>query len=322
MSKQITYRYNPDTDSYERIYPTLVSRFQSLGLYLVIGAAIGIALFVLVFYVFATPSETSLRKENARLRSQYNTLQRRLDASLKVMDGIRQRDDNYYRVLLQMDPMSNAERYSGIDNEERYRSLEHLPDAALLTELTRNLDLLDREMYVQSRSFDELKSAALKQRDRLRHTPAIMPVNVTDYNLVSGFGYRTDPIYFTQEFHTGVDFAGSVGEPVMATADGIVKEAGWKGGKGYSVVIDHGYNYITVYAHLSHITVTKGQQVSRGYKVGEMGSTGKSTNPHLHYEVRFKDEPQNPVNFYFMDVTPEQYDAMMRRASNAGNVMD
>lgn len=108
----------------------------------------------------------------------------------------------------------------------------------------------------------------------------------------------------------------------MATADGIVKEAGWKGGKGYSVVIDHGYNYMTVYAHLSHITVTKGQQVSRGYKVGEMGSTGKSTNPHLHYEVRFKDEPQNPVNFYFMDVTPEQYDAMMRRASNAGNVMD
>lgn len=322
MGRQITYRYNPETDSYERIYPTLGRRLVSLGLYLLVGVAIGAVLFILSFFVLAPPSEANLRKENSQLRSQYNTLQRRLDASLKVMDGIRQRDDNYYRVLMQMEPLSVTERYSGIDNEERYRALENLPDASLITELTHGLDLLDREMYVQSRSFDELKNAALSQRDKLRHTPAVMPVSVKDYNLSSGFGYRTDPIYGTTEFHAGVDFSGNEGEPIAATADGVVAEAGWQGGMGYCVEIDHGYNYRTVYAHLRRAVVVKGQRISRGTKIGEMGSTGKSTSLHLHYEVRFKGEAQNPVNYYFMDITPEQYDAMIRRADNAGNVMD
>lgn len=322
MGRPITYRYNPETDSYERIYPTLWHRLASISLYLIVGSVIGAVLFILTFFVLAPPSEANLRKENAQLRSQYNTLQRRLDASLKVMDGIRQRDDNYYRVLMQMEPVSVTERYSGIDNEERYRALQHLPDAALITELTRGLDLLDRELYVQSRSFDELKDNAIAQRDKLRHTPAIMPVNVKDYNLSSGFGYRTDPIYGTSEFHSGVDFSGNEGEPIAATADGTVAQAGWRGRMGYCVEIDHGYNYYTIYAHLRHASVVKGQRIARGAKIGEMGSTGKSTSPHLHYEVRFKGEAQNPVNYYFLDITPEQYDAMMRRADNAGNVMD
>lgn len=238
------------------------------------------------------------------------------------MDGIRQRDDNYYRILMQMDPLSDAQRYGGIDNEERYRHLQSLPDAALLTEMTRSLDMLDRQIYAQSRSFDELKNAAMQKQDQLRHTPAILPVNVKNYNLASGYGYRTDPVYDTRHFHSGVDIAGSEGTTIIATADGTIADAKWQGGMGYSVEIDHGYNYQTLYAHLRSMAVKKGQKVKRGQKIGEMGSTGKSTAPHLHYEVLFKGSPQNPVNYYYMDMTPDDYDAMMRQAANAGNVMD
>lgn len=322
MSKQITYLYNPETDSYERYYPSLGRRMISLGIYLLLSTALAVVIFFAAFFIFDSPTQENLRKENAWLRSQYNTLRRRLDASLKVMEGIRERDDNYYRVLLHMDPLSDSERYAGLDNEERYRQLHGMPYASMLTELARGLDLLDRELYVQSRSFDQLKDAAIHHHDQLRHTPAVMPVNVKNHNIASGYGYRTDPIYATVDFHNGVDFAGKEGDPVTATADGTVAEARWRGGMGYCVEIDHGYNYRTLYAHLRKMSVTKGQSVSRGQKVGEMGTTGKSTAPHLHYEVIFKGKAQNPVNYYFMDMTPDEYDAMMRRAENAGNVMD
>lgn len=322
MAKEITYRYNADTDSYERIYHSLGRRIASLGGYLLIGILLGAAFFVAVFFLFDSPTQENLRSENAKLRNQLRILNKRLDGSLKVMEGIRDRDDNYYRVLLQMDPLSDSQRLSGFDSGDRYRNLRSLSDGDLLVELHRGLDLLDRELYSQSQSFDDLKDAAMHRRDQLRHTPAVLPVDIRKYSLASGYGHRTDPLYGTVDFHSGVDLAGKVGDPVVATADGTVAEAGWITGRGYTVVIDHGYNYRTMYAHLSRVETTVGARVRRGQKIGAMGSTGKSTSPHLHYEVIFKGEPQNPVNYYYMDMTPEEYDEMLRRASNAGNVLD
>ncbi len=322
MSRQITYRYNPETDSYERIYRSLGGRIVSLAIYLLFGIVLGALLFFFVFFVFDSPTEENLRRENAQLRLQYNTMNRRLDASLKIMEAIRQRDDNYYRVLMQMDPLTDTQRFAGLDNENRYQQLQRLPDAAMLVELSKGLDMLDRQLYVQSRSFDELRNAAMHRQDRLRHTPAVLPVSVKNYKVASGYGYRIDPIYGTKDFHAGIDLTGKTGEPVSATADGVVAEAGWKGGMGYCVEIDHGYNYRTVYAHMNSVAVSRGQRVQRGNRIGEIGSTGKSIAPHLHYEVLYKDEPQNPVNYWFLDMTPEEYDAMIRQAGNAGNVMD
>jgi murein DD-endopeptidase MepM/ murein hydrolase activator NlpD len=290
--------------------------------YLGVGSVIGVLMVLLIFYAFSSPTEEGLRHENGALRDQYSVLRRRLDNSLRVLEDIRARDDNFYRVTMQMDPLSRGQRFAGLDNEARYKDLQSLPDAELITDLTKRLDLLDRQLYAQSLSFDQLKNMAARQEDKLQHIPSVLPIKVNDYTMSSGYGYRRDPVYGSTKFHEGLDFAAPTGTTVFATADGVVKLAGWKSGYGNCIDIDHGYNYITRYAHLSKIYVSEGERVVRGHNIGEVGSTGKSTGSHLHYEVRFKDEPQNPVNYYFMDLTPQEYNNMIQMAENAGHVMD
>jgi murein DD-endopeptidase MepM/ murein hydrolase activator NlpD len=279
-------------------------------------------LFFVVFYCFDSPTEENLRAENAELKAQYGILNRRLDNTLKVMDRIKDRDDNFYRVMMQMDPMSPLQRHSGLDNEARYRELQQLSDAGLVTYLTQRMDLLERQLFAQVQSFDQLRDAVGKQKDKLSHIPSVLPIKVEDYTMSSGYGYRRDPIYGSSKFHEGLDFSASIGTPVYATADGEITVAKREAGYGNCIDIDHGYNYLTRYAHLSEILVKEGSQVKRGQMIGKVGSTGKSTGPHLHYEVRFKGEAQNPVNYYFMDLTPEEYVEMIQMADNAGHVMD
>lgn len=322
MANKATYRYNPDTDNFERIYPSWKNRIIKFFLFLLCSIIFGGGIFMIIFYSFETPDEASLRKENIQLKSQYNVLNRRLDNSLKIMKDIQNRDDNFYRVMMQMEPLSNNQRFAGLDNEKRYKDLKQLSDNGLVKLLTQRLDLFDRQLYAQSLSFDQLRNEASKQKDKLAHIPAILPINVKDYTMSSGYGNRIDPIYETTKFHAGLDFAAKMGTDVFATGDGIIQQADHRGTYGNCIDISHGYNYVTRYAHLSEILVKKGQHVKRGDLIGRVGSTGKSTGPHLHYEVRFKDEPQNPVNYYFMDLTPDQYDQMVRDAENAGHLLD
>ena len=322
MKRNIAYRYNPDTDNFERIYPSFRSRLVKGSVFIACAAAFGFLFYILASLITGSPNEESLRRENAQLKSQYNVLNRRLDNSLKVMSDIQNRDDNFYRVMLQMDPMTHSQRFAGLDNEQRYREIRKLPDGGLVKLLTQRLDLFDRQLYAQSISFDQLRTEADKQKYKIAHIPSIIPINIKDYTMSSGYGYRRDPVYGSTKFHAGLDFAAKTGTPVFATADGTVESAGRESGYGNCIDITHGYNYLTRYAHLSEIMVKAGQQVKRGEMIGKVGSTGKSTGPHLHYEVRFKDEPQNPVNYYFMDLSPEQYAEMVREAENAGHVMD
>lgn len=322
MKRNVTYKYNPDTDNFERIYPSLKSRLITISIFLVSSLLFGVAIFLVFYYLTGTPDEARLREENSRLKSQYNVLSRRLDNSIKVMGDIQKRDDNFYRVMMQMEPMSHSQRYAGLDNEKRYKDLQRLGDGGLVKLLTQRMDQFDRQLYAQSISFDQLREEAGNQKDKLAHIPSIIPINLRDYTMSSGYGYRRDPVYGTTKFHAGLDFAATAGTPVYATGDGVVEVAERRSGYGNCIDIDHSYNYLTRYAHLSEILVTAGQKVKRGDLIGKVGSTGKSTGPHLHYEVRFKDEPQNPVNYYFMDLTPEQYADMIREAENAGHVMD
>ena len=322
MAKKVFYCYNPETDNFERYYPSMRDRLMTLSRYLVAGAAIGTLFAVGFYYLTGGPTENALRHENSELRSKYNVLSRRLDNSLKVMDNIKNRDDNFYRVMMQMEPLARSRRYAGLDNSSRYADIASLSDAALVTRVTQQMDLLDRQLYAQSLSFDQLKGGALEQKDKLAHIPSVLPINIKDFTMSSGYGYRRDPVYGAQRFHEGLDFAAPTGTEVYATADGIVEIADRKGGYGNMIDITHGYNYLTRYAHLSKIIVSEGDEVKRGQLIGYVGSTGKSTGPHLHYEVRFKDEPQNPVNYYFMDLTPEEYADMIQLAENAGHVMD
>lgn len=320
--RQIYYRYNPDTDNFERHYPTLRSRLASAGRYLGIGGAIGVGIYLLMFYALESPTERNLKAENKELKSQYAILEKRLDNSLKVMEDIQNRDDNFYRVMMQMDPLSRNQRHAGLDNEGRYHGLRNLNDAELVGKMNRSMDLLEHQIYSQSVSFDQLRDAAGEQKERISHIPSILPMHQKDYTLSAGYGYRRDPIYGTTRFHEGLDFAAPTGTPVYATADAEVAVAERKPGYGNCIDLDHGYNYISRYAHLSQILVKPGQKVKRGELIGKVGSTGKSTGSHLHYEVRFKQEAQNPVNYYFMDLTPQEYADMIRLAENSGHVMD
>ena len=322
MKRPIYYIYNPETDNFERVFPSIKGRIWGFLRIGCLSLLIGIGLYFVIFYSFEAPTEQNLRKENAILKSQYNILNRRLDNSLKVMANIQNRDDNFYRVMMQMDPVGYGQRLAGLDNEKRYRELQNTPDAGLVRLLTQRLDLFERQLYAQSLSFDQLKETASKQKDKLAHIPSVIPINIKDFTMSSGYGVRRDPIYGSSKFHTGLDFAAKTGTPVFATADGKVTEAGRQSGYGNCIDISHGYNYLTRYAHLSEIRVKPGQEVKRGEMIGKVGSTGKSTGSHLHYEVRFKDEPQNPVNYYFMDLTPEEYAEMVQLAENAGHVMD
>lgn len=323
MNRKVFYRNNPSGDSYERMYPSWKSRAWIVARHFIVGIIIGAAAFYTVYYLIDFPREKMLKQENERLVTELEILNRRLDASLSVMEDIAARDNNFYRVIMQTERISDAQRYAGIENRKRYDDLNSLSDAALIKTLTGKMDMLERQMYIQINSFDLLRDLAGQQKDRIDHIPAIQPIPEKHLRqMASGYGYRIDPVYGTSKFHEGMDFASATGTPVYATGNARVSTAGWHSGYGKVVVLDHGYHYTTRYAHLSEILVHPGQQVKRGDLIGKVGNTGKSTGPHLHYEVRYNDIPQNPVNYYFYDITPEQYNEMIRLAENAGHVMD
>lgn len=323
MSRKIYYRYNESTGIYERVYLTARQRFINVMRHLGVGVALGMAFFLIVYFWIDFPREKQLKLENRELKAQYSALNSRLNNSIEVLEDLRMRDDNFYRAMMQADPVSVSRRYAGLDNEARYKNLRSLNDAELVVNTTKKMDQIDRMLYTQIKSYDELLALAKKQKDRIDNIPAIQPIAQKDMKqMASGYGYRRDPVYGISKFHEGLDFAANVGTKVYATGAGKVVSAGWNSGYGNCVEIDHGYNYLTRYAHLSRINVTSGQQVKRGDKIGEVGNTGKSTGPHLHYEVRYKGSPQNPINYYFLDITPDQYAELIRQAENAGHVMD
>ncbi len=324
MSRKVYYRYNPLTEEYERVYRTRYQRL--LGIALRIGEimAVTVVLGLGLYVLMETPRETMLKSDNEHLRAQVAELDQRLSVALEVMDNLAERDNNFYRVMMQADPISDVQRYAGVDPDEPEIPLNSLNDAALVSQVTRKMQALEQSIYTQIGSFDQLRDLAVQRKDYLTHVPSIQPVANKDLRqMASGYGRRVDPIYGTVRFHEGMDFSAPIGTPVYATGDGVVKTAG-RGLSGYGnmIDIDHGFNYLTRYAHLDKVLVKPGQTVKRGDLIGEVGNTGKSTGSHLHYEVRLKGVPQNPVNYYFQDLTPDEYAAMIEAAENAGHVMD
>lgn len=323
MAHWIHYKYNQKKGRYERSKPTPWTRVRIVMRHLLSGTIIGaLLLYAFIFWV-GSPSQWRLEKEHALLKQQYQMLDARLDEALGVMEDIGQRDDNLYRIILQGDPIGDEARNQLVRNHQRYDSLLVLSDADLVVRVAQKMDMVERQLHLQSQSFDELVELCKNQEDRLRHIPAIQPVS--DKNLkymASGYGWRIDPVYHIRKFHEGMDFSAEKGTDVFATGDGQVIQAGYNKGYGLSIMVDHGYGYKTRYAHLSKKYVNRGQRVRRGDKIGEVGSTGKSTGPHLHYEVHLRDVVQNPANYYFLDLTPEQYEELIEKSDNVGQVMD
>lgn len=293
------------------------------GWYLIGGFCIGIVFFLVFFYFFPSPRESQLQQQNRNLEAQLQVLNSQVDQMQIVMKDFEQRDENLYRVLFGAEPIPLSVRTGANRRIAYYDSIARMTNSQLASDLTMKVDLLAKETYIQAKSYDELLELAKTQEVRMENLPAIQPVLNKDLKrTASGYGMRIDPVYHVRRFHAGMDFSAPVGTDVFATGNAKVVFTGWKQGYGNTVELDHGFGYTTVYAHLYKIIVRKGQNVKRGDVIALVGNTGKSTGPHLHYEVRYQDKPLDPRNFYFYDLTPEQYDQMIQLSNNFGHMLD
>ena len=267
--------------------------------------------------------ESQLRKENRLLQTQYEVLDLRLNNAMEILDDIQQRDENLYRAMFQAESIPESVRKSGYGGTNRYKQLMEASNSELVVSTTQKMDMLRKQLYIQSNSLEELIKMGQNQNERNQCIPAIQPISNKDLKqTASGYGLRIDPIYRTPRFHSGMDFSAKIGTDVYATGDGKITMAAWKQGYGNCIVINHGYGFQTLYGHLSKYKVRVGQKVKRGEVIGQVGNTGKSTGPHLHYEVIVRGKHDNPSKYYYMDLTPEEYDRMIQIADNHGQVMD
>ena len=265
-----------------------------------------------------------LRTRYEALESDYDRLLTSTEEMSAVIHDLSERDRNFYRVLLNADPMPEGERHVVLRRKLFLDyPADNLSGDKIASAVANSVDFLEEMLYDQSKSYDALKEEVARHKDRLDCIPAIL--HLSDKHLravVSGFGTRSDPMYGISKPHEGIDYSAPNGTPVYATGCGTVLFAGWRNGYGYTIDIDHGFDYLTRFAHLSSMSVSEGQKVVRGQEIGSVGCTGKSTGPHLHYEVRFKDVPRNPADFYFLDLSPDEYDRLLVHSHKAVRVMD
>lgn len=292
--------------------------------YLFASLLIGLVFNIAFTSFFDSPKEKKLRRENKQLLLQYELMDKKLEEFAVVLEDIQHRDDNIYRTIFEAEPIPRAVREAGFGGYNRYADLEDLSSNEIVIETAKKLDVLTKQLYVQSKSFDEVIDLVKNKESMLSAIPAIQPISNKDLRrTASGWGYRIHPIYKIRKFHYGMDFTASTGTEIYATGDGIIdKVASSRRGYGNRVEIDHGFGYRTLYGHMSKIIVKRGQKVRRGDVIGYVGNSGLSTAPHLHYEVHLNNKKVNPVNYYFNDLTPEEYDRMIEISLNAGQTFD
>lgn len=317
------YRINPETLELERVEHGIMYWLRRSGGYVLGGISLGIVFFFVFFYFFPSPREAQLIQQNKTLSSNLELMERQVDQIQIVLSDLAQRDDNLYRAILGAEPIPENVRLGATRQISYYDSLSLMSNTQLAGDLQRKIDVLEKELYVQARSYDEVFELAKTQEIKMENIPAIQPVlNKNLKHMASGFGWRVDPVYHIRRFHEGMDFTAPTGTDIYATGNGTVTYAGWRQGYGETVEIDHGFNYATRYAHCSKLLVRVGQKVKRGDVIALVGNTGKSTGPHVHYEVHFYGRPIDPRNFYFYDLSPEEYDKMVQLSSNMGNMLD
>jgi hypothetical protein len=320
-----TYRFNPHTLKYEKVFVSLREKVRRISFNVLFGVVLGVVLVIVGLQFVEPPSERGLRRELAQYKRQYELILPRVERAEKVLEDLEERDNVLYRTIFECEPVSDAERHSGIGGVERYASLDGYDNSELVKLTTRRVDDLTKRLYVESKSLDEIYEIARMKNERMTSMPAIMPIAKNDCKVVSGFGYRFHPILKYRRQHTGIDLAARVGTPIYATGDGVVRIAGRNpdgySGYGVVVVIDHGFGFQTLYAHMNNTKVKSGQKVKRGEQVGVVGSSGMSTGSHLHYEVLLNGKHVDPVYYFFNDLTPQEYDAVIEQASQENQCM-
>ncbi|MEI7980807.1 MAG: M23 family metallopeptidase [Bacteroidota bacterium] len=324
MSK-VKYKFNKKSLTFDRVHTTFRKRLLYFFSHLSTGVVFAAVVLILAYNFLDSPKEKAQKREIDELKLRYQILNEQLDRATKIMADLQDRDDNIYRVIFEAEPIPNSIREAGIGGIDRYEALKGYTNSEIVIETAKKMDRILGKLYVQSKSFDEVFDLAKNKEKMLSCIPAIQPVNNKDLRRIgSYFGTRMDPFYKVRKFHEGMDFSATVGTEIYAPGNGTIVDAGrdTQGGYGNEIIIDHGYNYKTVYAHLSRIFVKPGQKILRGQIIGYVGNTGKSTSPHLHYEVRKNGVPLNPIYFFFNDLTSDQFQKMLDLSSRPSQTMD
>jgi len=325
MSK-VKYYYDPDTLSYRKIEPKKSKRYRNLGFFLLGSFLFGlISLIILLNTNFLnTPKELSLAREVENYELQFDILDKKMGQMEQVLANIEDRDNNIYRLYFEANPIPEEQRKAGFGGVNRYKSLEGFNNSTIITDATKRLDIIQKQMVIQSKSLDEIAILAAEKEKFLEAIPAIQPVSNEDLKrMASGFGWRSDPFTKVRKMHRGMDFTAPRGTPIYASGNGKVTRADSNSsGYGKHVRIDHGHGYLSLYAHMSKYNVTKGQKVKRGDLIGFVGSTGRSEAPHLHYEVWKDKERINPINFYYGSLTPIEFENMLKYANQENQSLD
>lgn len=304
---KVKYYYDEDTLSYRKIavkksdyYRKIL--FSFLGVILI--AFIG---FIGFSQIITSPSERAQKRELENLKFHYELINKRLEESASILSQLQERDNNIYRSYFEANPIPEEQRKAGFGGVNRYKNLDGFENSELIKNLTKEVDILSKQMVVQSKSLDEIVALAKEKEEMLASIPAILPVKKGDFYVASGYKMRMHPILKINKFHKGMDFTAPKGTPVYASGNGKIYRAQRSSTFGKVIYIDHGYGYKTIYAHLSKMVVKRGETIKRGDLIGYVGNTGLSVAPHLHYEVHKHDVALNPINFYYGDLTLEEF---------------
>lgn len=321
---KVKYYYDSDTLSYKKVVLRKRDKFKKLLVFFLGAISFGLIFMFISFQFIESPKEKAQKRELENLKLRYGLLDKKMAQIEDVLEGIQHRDNDIYRLYFEANPIPEEQRKAGFGGVNRYESLEGFENSEMIIDVTKKMDILSKQLYIQSRSLDEIIGLAEDKEKLLASIPAIQPVNNEDLTrMASGYGWRSDPFTKARKMHKGMDFTAPTGTPIYATGNGVVDRADNRAsGFGEHIEIDHGYGYKTIYAHLSKYNVKRGQKVKRGDLIGFVGNTGRSSGPHLHYEVHKNGKPINPINFYYGNLTPDEFEEMLKMAAQEGQSFD
>jgi len=309
------YRFNPETLSYERITTTTKEKLIKWGILFAASIVISVCYYAVYSHFYDTPKEHSMTNTLSALKFNYQMLSQDLHHIDWILSDIQKRDDDVYRTILESEPIPASIRQAGFGGVNRYEALEGYENSFIMIAAAKHIDRIIKQLFVQSKSYDELIYKAINQEQMAASRPAILPIPTRYIKSESSFGMRRNPVLGVVMMHTGMDFSANTGTPIYATGDGTVAKAEFNsGGYGRMVVIDHGFDYQTLYGHMHTISVLPGNEVKRGDVIGTVGNTGRSAGPHLHYEVHKNGRYVNPINYFYKDLSPEEYVFMVEQS--------
>ena len=320
---KVKYYYDADTLSYRKI-DVKKSDYYKKTVFGVLAVLLTAFIGFIIFSQFImSPNERAINRENKNLQLNLDLFSKRIAESSAVLNQLQERDNNIYRMYFEANPIPNEQRKAGFGGVNRYKSLEGYENSKMIKQLTKDIDILSKQLVIQSKSLDEIVVLAKEKEKMLASIPAILPVKLVDLTrMASGYKWRMHPILKIRKFHKGMDFTAPTGTPIYASGNGKVIRSSRSATYGRVVYIDHGYGYRTIYAHMSKIKAKRGQSVKRGDLIGYVGNTGRSVSAHLHYEVRKNGKALNPINFYYGDLTPEEFAAMQKASEEEGQSYD